>query len=82
MSGFWGLSRHINYLGEVLMAVGLAIPGGWINGSVLPWLYPIYYIVLLITRERDDYARCEQKYGQLWNEYVTQVQWRIVPYIY
>ena len=25
VSGFWGLSRHINYLGEILMATGLAL---------------------------------------------------------
>ena len=24
-SGFWGLSRHINYLGEILMATGLTL---------------------------------------------------------
>src|SRR5690606_9228266 len=28
-SGFWGLSRHINYLGEILMATGLALTLGW-----------------------------------------------------
>ena len=76
------MSRHVNYFGEVLMAIGLAIPGGWRNGSVLPWLYPLYYVVLLISRERDDYTRCERKYGKLWEEYVAQVRWKIVPYVY
>ena len=27
-SGFWRLSRHINYLGEILMAIGLALALG------------------------------------------------------
>jgi len=26
-SGWWGLSRHVNYLGEILMAVGIALCG-------------------------------------------------------
>jgi delta14-sterol reductase len=82
VSGFWGVSRHVNYLGEVLMAIGLAIPGGWSSGSVLPWLYPLYYVVLLISREKEDYTRCKQKYGKLWEEYVAQVPWKIVPYVY
>ena len=28
-SGFWGVSRHVNYLGEFLMATGLALSLGW-----------------------------------------------------
>ena len=28
-SGFWGVSRHVNYLGELLMATGLALSLGW-----------------------------------------------------
>ena len=82
MSGFWGVSRHVNYLGEILMAVGLALPGGWIGGSLLPWLYPVYYVLLLVRRERDDNVRCQQKYKYLWDKYTSQVPWRIVPYCY
>ena len=38
--GFWGLARHINYLGEILMASALALSLGYPT-SVWPWLYPI-----------------------------------------
>ena len=80
-SGFWGVSRHINYLGEVLMATGLTLSLGW-PWLVIPWLYPLYYAVFLSTRERDDDRRCEEKYGELWQQYREKVPWRIVPYIY
>jgi delta14-sterol reductase len=80
-SGFWGVSRHVNYLGEVLMASGLALSLGWPE-LIGPWLYPFYYVVLLGTRERDDDRRCAEKYGEVWDAYRERVPWRIVPGIY
>ncbi len=79
-SGFWGLSRHVNYLGEVLMATGLTLALGW-PWLVIPWLYPLYYVVLLGARANDDDRRCAQKYGELWQQYREKVPWRIVPYL-
>lgn len=80
-SGFWGVSRHVNYLGEVLMASGLALSLGWPT-VIFPWLYPLYYVVLLGTRERDDDRRCAEKYGAVWEEYRRRVPWRIIPGVY
>ncbi len=80
-SGFWGVSRHVNYLGEILMATGLALSLGW--PLVLgPWLYPMYYLALLLPRERDDDRRCAAKYGPLWERYREKVPWRILPRVY
>jgi delta14-sterol reductase len=80
-SGFWGLARHVNYLGEILMATGLTLVLGW-PGVLGPWLYPLYYVALLLPRERDDHRRCAAKYGALWDEYCRRVRWRIVPGLY
>jgi protein-S-isoprenylcysteine O-methyltransferase Ste14 len=80
-SGFWGLSRHINYLGEILMAVGLTLVLGW-PGLLWPWLYPLYYLLLLVPRQLDDDKRCERKYGALWTEYCRRVRYRILPGVY
>jgi delta14-sterol reductase len=80
-SGFWGLSRHINYLGEIAMALGLALVLGWPT-AIGPWLYPLYYLVLLVPRQHFDDQRCAAKYGALWDEYCRRVRWRIVPGIY
>ena len=80
-NGYWGLSRHINYLGEIGMATGIALATGyplvfWI------WLYPLYYVLLLFPRQLDDDKRCAKKYGKLWDEYVEKVPYRIIPYVY
>jgi hypothetical protein len=81
VGGFWGLSRHINYLGEIGMAVGIVLCVGhpmlpW------PWLYPLYYVALLFPRQAADDKRCSQKYGALWEQYVKKVPYRIIPFIY
>ena len=80
-SGFWGISRHVNYLGEILMATGLALSLGY-PSSPWPWLYPLYYVALLFPRERDDDRRCAAKYGELWERYKAEVPRRIVPFVY
>lgn len=79
--GFWGLSRHINYLGEILMASGLALSLGY-PLSLAPWLYPLYYVALLFPRQADDDRRCAERYGSLWQEYCRRVPWKIIPYVY
>jgi hypothetical protein len=81
VSGFWGMARHVNYLGELLMATGLTLALGY-PSHFAPWLYPLYYIALLFTRQIDDDRRCAQKYGPLWNAYVERVPYRIVPGVY
>ncbi len=81
VSGFWGLSRHINYLGEVLMATGLALSLGH-PLAFGPWLYPLYYVALLVPRQLDDDRRCAVRYGPMWDEYRKRVPSRIVPFVY
>lgn len=81
VSGFWGVSRHVNYLGEILMAAGIALSvsypmRGW------QWLYPLYYVLLLFPRQAADDKLCAAKYGSLWNEYKKKVPYRIIPFIY
>jgi protein-S-isoprenylcysteine O-methyltransferase Ste14 len=81
VNGFWGLSRHINYLGEILMGTGIILCTGYPT-LFWPWLYPLYYVVLLFPRQIDDDKRCFLKYGELWKEYQQKVPYKIIPYIY
>jgi protein-S-isoprenylcysteine O-methyltransferase Ste14 len=80
-SGFWRLSRHINYLGEILMALALALSLGHPT-AIGPWLYPLYYVALLFPRQHADDLRCSAKYGLLWQQYCDRVPYRIIPWIY
>ena len=81
VNGFWGASRHINYLGEIIQAVAIALAAGYF-GVWMVWLYPIYYVGLFISRQLDDDKICRAKYGELWDEYTAKVKYRIVPGIY
>jgi len=80
ISGWWGVSRHVNYLGDWIMSVAWSLPTGF--GHVVPWFYPIYFAVLLVHRERRDEACCKLKYGKDWEKYCALVPYRIVPYVY
>ena len=50
--------------------------------ALAPWLYPLYYVLLLVPRQIDDDRRCALRYGALWDEYCRRVPYRIVPYVY
>lgn len=81
LNGFWGASRHINYLGETIQAIAIALAAGYFG--VWPvWLYPLYYVVLFITRQADDDKLCRAKYGELWDQYTAKVKWKIIPRVY
>ncbi|KAI8365944.1 ergosterol biosynthesis ERG4/ERG24 [Radiomyces spectabilis] len=79
-SGWWGMSRHINYLGDWLMALSWCLPCGF--GSIIPYFYPIYFGFLLLHRERRDDHKCREKYGADWDKYCSIVKYRIIPGIY
>jgi delta14-sterol reductase len=63
------------------MATGLTLSLGY-PLAFAPWLYPLYYVVLLVPRQVDDDRRCAEKYGALWQEYCRRVPSRIIPGIY
>ncbi|KAG5843447.1 hypothetical protein ANANG_G00151040 [Anguilla anguilla] len=80
VSGWWGLVRHPNYLGDLLMATAWSLPCG--VSHLLPYFYIIYFTVLLIHREARDEKQCRRKYGLAWDTYCRRVPYRIIPYIY
>ena len=81
VNGFWGTSRHINYLGEIIQAVAIALAPGYF-GVWMVWLYPLYYVALFLSRQADDDVVCRAKYGALWDEYTAKVKYKIVPRLY
>ncbi|MDR1785598.1 MAG: hypothetical protein LBR23_03940 [Spirochaetaceae bacterium] len=81
VNGYWGLSRHINYLGEILEGAAVALSAGYPLVWAV-WLYPLYYVGLLFTRQADDDRICKEKYGALWDRYKQKVPFRIIPFVY
>lgn len=80
VSGFWGVARHANYLGDLMMGLAWCLTTGF--ARVLPYFYFIYFVILLIHRERRDHAHCARKYGKDWEDYTSRVRWRILPGVY
>ena len=78
--GWWGLARHINYLGDWLLALAMCLPTGF--NTPVTYFYPVYFAVLLMHRERRDEHKCAAKYGAHWDEYTRRVPHRIVPGLY
>ncbi|XP_074472692.1 delta(14)-sterol reductase TM7SF2-like isoform X2 [Sebastes fasciatus] len=80
VSGWWGVVRHPNYLGDLLMALAWSLPCGF--SHLLPWYYMIYFIILLVHRDSRDMSECRRKYGSAWDEYCRTVRYRIIPRVY
>ncbi|KAM5184950.1 delta(14)-sterol reductase TM7SF2 isoform 1-T1 [Callospermophilus lateralis] len=80
VSGWWGMVRHPNYLGDLIMALAWSLPCG--VSHLLPYFYVLYFTALLVHREARDERQCLQKYGRAWHEYCRRVPYRILPYIY
>lgn len=65
-SGWWGRSRHPNYLGDWIMAWAWCLTCGF--ESPIPYFYVVYFATLLVHRQLRDDDACKKKYGK---EYVS-----------
>lgn len=80
MSGWWGISRHFNYVGDLMGSLAYCLPCGFTH--LLPYFYIIYMTILLVHRVYRDDVRCREKYGKFWERYCQEVPYRILPYVY
>jgi 7-dehydrocholesterol reductase len=79
-SGFWGVSRHFNYVGDLLISSAMCLTCGF--GYVIPYFYIVYMTILLVQRIERDHQRCSGKYGKYWEEYCRAVPYKLIPYVY
>eukprot|EP00740_Mantoniella_antarctica_P014235 CAMPEP_0181374646 /NCGR_PEP_ID=MMETSP1106-20121128/16147_1 /TAXON_ID=81844 /ORGANISM="Mantoniella antarctica, Strain SL-175" /LENGTH=431 /DNA_ID=CAMNT_0023492673 /DNA_START=92 /DNA_END=1387 /DNA_ORIENTATION=+ len=80
VSGWWGVARHVNYLGDWLMAWAWCLPCG--VDDIVPYFYVIYFGILLVHRDLRDGEACKEKYGKDWDKYTALVPYRLIPYVY
>jgi 7-dehydrocholesterol reductase len=80
VSGWWGLSRHMNYTGDLLLSLAYSLVCG--GTYLFPYFYFVFLSILLIHRCIRDEKRCRDKYGAPWIEYCQQVPYRLIPYIW
>ncbi|ELU01125.1 hypothetical protein CAPTEDRAFT_167905 [Capitella teleta] len=79
-SGWWGLVRHPNYLGDLIMALAWSLPCGF--ASPVPYFYPIYFFILLAHRAIRDSAACKLKHKAAWDRYCQRVPNMIIPKVF
>lgn len=80
VSGWWGLVRHPNYLGDILIMVSWALVCGFTNA--LPWLLVAMDVLFLVARTYEVEAACSKKYGAAWDSYTKRVKSRLIPKVF
>jgi Delta14-sterol reductase len=80
ISGWWGLARHMNYFGDLLMGLAWCVTCSF--GSPLPYFYVAYLVVLVVQGDRRDNSLCAARYGEAWAAYCRAVPYRIIPLLY
>jgi Delta14-sterol reductase len=76
-SGWWGMARKINYLGDWIMGLTWCLVCGF--DSLVPYYYAIYFGILLVHRSVRDDHMCQLKYGDDWDTYKKIVPYRFIP---
>ncbi|EFA82219.1 hypothetical protein PPL_04642 [Heterostelium album PN500] len=80
VSGFWGIGRHLNYTGDIIIAFAWCLPCQF--DSPAPFFYFAYFTILELHRCHRDHHACAEKYGDDWKEYCRRVPYIFIPYIF
>mmetsp|Transcript_22046 Transcript_22046/g.29065 ORF Transcript_22046/g.29065 Transcript_22046/m.29065 type:complete len:521 (-) Transcript_22046:277-1839(-) len=83
VSGWWGLARHLNYMGEIVQGLAMSLPSFLVTKSPVSFVYFAFITALLLPRQKEDNILCRKKYGtEVWDEYTRLVPSKVVPFIY
>jgi delta24(24(1))-sterol reductase len=80
VDGWWAWARKIHYTADIVMAFTWALSCGF--GGALPYLYPVFFLAMIVHRAGRDERRCAAKYGEDWDRYLRTVRWRFIPFVY
>ncbi|KRX05300.1 hypothetical protein PPERSA_00601 [Pseudocohnilembus persalinus] len=80
LSGFWGMTRHMNYTFELVLAFCWCCVG--MGATIFSLSYFVFLFFLLVSRVYRDEEKCQNKYGKYWNVYCEKVKYRLIPYLY
>merc|ERR1719412_2631483 len=85
VSGWWGLVRHPNYLGEILIQWSWVLPAVGVATKVdlLVYYLPIFTTLVLLMRCRQQNDRNKKKHGATaWATYCEKVPANLIPKVY
>ncbi|PIS02743.1 MAG: delta(24(24(1)))-sterol reductase [Chlamydiae bacterium CG10_big_fil_rev_8_21_14_0_10_42_34] len=80
VDGWYRYGRKIHYAADTLMALCWGLSCGF--SSFLPYLYPLFFVSMIVHRYHRDTKRCEKKYGKDWDTYCKTVPYKFIPYVY
>ncbi len=80
IDGWWKYARKIHYTADIVMALSWGLICGF--DHYLPYLYVSFFVVMIVHRERRDFARCRRKYGADWERYTREVPHVFIPRVY
>lgn len=79
-SGWWGVARQANYLGDLILSYSMCAVCGYKN--ILPWTYAVFMTILLVHRINRNEMRSRGKYGRDWDVYCQKVRWKLIPGVF
>jgi Delta24(24(1))-sterol reductase len=80
IDGWYRYGRKIHYTADTVMAITWGLSCGFSN--FLPYLYPIFFILMITHRYQRDLKRCSNKYGLDWERYCKTVPYKFIPFVY
>jgi len=87
LSGFWGVSRHMNYVFELMLALSWSLPSLGNSADLglarmSPFFYFFFLLILLVHRTFRDEEKCHGKYGEGYTKYCKEVPYRMIPFVF
>ena len=79
-TGFWAITRHINYTANMLFGFGYGLAAGGPLYAIATGGMYVANFVFNAMPGLEKYGR--EKYGQQWAEYEREVPWQLFPGIY
>ncbi|MEM8609167.1 MAG: delta(24(24(1)))-sterol reductase [Myxococcota bacterium] len=80
VDGWWKYARKIHYTADIAMALSWGLICGFDN--FLPYLYVVFFTVMIFHRAGRDIDRCKKKYGKDWDRYTEEVPYLFIPGVY
>ncbi|XP_046978050.1 delta(14)-sterol reductase TM7SF2 [Vanessa cardui] len=80
VSNLWGILRHPNYTGDIMIHIALALPG-ILTRNVIATVPALVTIFVFLHRAWRDHNRCRRRYGAAWQRYCKRVPSVVIPKI-